>query len=159
MDGAYASYQARLDTFAPPKSKSRRPSSRSKKTAPKAAQKGGWPHAAPRPEDLAYGGFIFKPTSASHDNVQCFSCQTQLDGWEENDTPAFEHLTHSPNCGFAINICIRIRGGDPGRTEDNPLSETILQARRDTFANLWPLDADAGFPTVDQVCLFSTRLA
>ncbi|KAF2642517.1 inhibitor of apoptosis repeat-containing protein [Massarina eburnea CBS 473.64] len=153
MDGTYASQQARLETFAPPKTKSRRNSTRGKKPAPKAAQKGGWPLAAPTPDDLAYAGFVFAPTSVSHDNVQCFSCQTQLDGWEESDTPAFEHLTHSPNCGFAINVCIRLRSGlnDPGRTEDDPLSEGMLEARRNTFANLWPLDEAEGFPGVEQM--------
>ncbi|PVI00321.1 inhibitor of apoptosis repeat-containing protein [Periconia macrospinosa] len=151
MDASYASFQARLESFQPPKSKSRRTSSRSKKSAPKAAQKGGWPLAAPRPEDLAYGGFVFFPTSASPDNVQCFACGTQLDGWEEEDVPAYEHLTHSPNCGLAINICIRLRSGDPGRTEDDPLSEAMLDARRMTFADEWPLDVEAGFPSVQQM--------
>ncbi|KAF1952420.1 inhibitor of apoptosis repeat-containing protein [Byssothecium circinans] len=151
MDSSYASYQARLDTFAPPKSKSRRTSSRSKKPAPKATQKGGWPHTYPRPDDLAYAGFVFRPTSASFDNVQCFSCQTQLDGWEESDTPAFEHLTHSPNCGFAINVCIRLRHNDPGRVEDDPLNENMVEARRMTFADLWPLDEAAGFPSIEQM--------
>lgn len=151
MDAAFASYQARFDSFASPKTKSRRTSTRSKKPAAKAAQKGAWPLLSPRPEDLAYAGFVFKPTSTSPDNVQCFSCLTQLDGWEETDVPAYEHLTHSPNCGFAINACIRLRNGDPGRTEDDPLSELMMDARRRTFANLWPLDASAGFPSVEQV--------
>jgi hypothetical protein len=109
--------------------------------------------------DLAYAGFIFKPTSASPDNVQCFHCQTQLDGWEETDVPAFEHLTHSPHCGFAINVCIRLRNGDPGRTEDDPLSGGMMDARRRTFADLWPLDVAAGFPSVEQVRCDSAKLA
>jgi len=151
MDPTFATYQARLDTFGAPKSKSRRPSARGKKAAPKAPPKGGWPLSFPRPDDLAYAGFIFKPTSVSHDNVQCFNCQTQLDGWEETDTPAYEHLTHSPNCGFAINACIRLRSSDPGRTEDDPLSEAMLDARRQTFANLWPLNPEEGYPSIEQV--------
>ncbi|CAI6322877.1 unnamed protein product [Periconia digitata] len=150
MNASYASFQTRLESFEPPKSKSRRPSSRSKK-APKAAQKGGWPLEFPRPEDLAYGGFFFQPKSDSPDNVQCFSCGTQLDGWEEADVPAFEHLSLSPNCGFAINVCIRLRSSDPGRTEDDPLSEAMLEARRMTFADMWPLDVAAGFPDVEQM--------
>lgn len=151
MDASFASFQARLDTFAAPKTKSRRTSTRSKKPAAKATQKGGWPLSFPRPEDLAFSGFVFKPTSASPDNVQCFSCQTQLDGWEETDTPAYEHLTHSPNCGFAINVCIRLRSGDPGRTEDDPLNEVMTDARRRTFVDLWPLDEAAGYPGIEQV--------
>lgn len=149
--GSFATHEARLDTFAAPKTKSRRPSARGKKSAPKPGIKGGWPLESPRPHDLAWAGFIFKPTSASPDNVQCFHCQTQLDGWEPNDVPAFEHLTHSPDCGFAINVCIRIRDGDPGRIEDDPLSENMSKARRETFQDLWPLDVSAGYPSIDQV--------
>ncbi|KAJ4295266.1 hypothetical protein N0V90_007277 [Kalmusia sp. IMI 367209] len=151
MDPSFATLQARLDTFASPKTKSRRPSARGKKPASKPAPKGAWPLSFPRPEDLAFAGFVFKPTSASPDNVQCFSCQTQLDGWEESDVPAHEHLTHSPNCGFAINVCIRMRGSDPGRTEDDPLSERMVDARKETFGNIWPLDVDAGYPNIDQM--------
>lgn len=94
---------------------------------------------------------MFKPTSTSPDNVQCFQCKTQLDGWEETDVPAYEHLTHSPECGYAINVCIRLRSADPGKTEDDPMSEAMLAARRATFADVWPLDADAGFPSIEQV--------
>ncbi|KAF1977627.1 inhibitor of apoptosis repeat-containing protein [Bimuria novae-zelandiae CBS 107.79] len=150
--GSFATWQARLDTFTAPKTKSRRPSStRGKRSVPKLAVKGGWPLDSPHPNDLAYAGFIFKPTTASPDNVMCFHCQTQLDGWEPNDTPAHEHLTHSPNCGFAINVCIRMRGSDPGRTEDDPLSERMMEARRETFQDLWPLDAAAGYPSIGQM--------
>ncbi|KAL5447058.1 hypothetical protein PMIN07_005160 [Paraphaeosphaeria minitans] len=149
--GEFASLQARLDTFVAPKTKARRPSARGKKAAPKAAPRGGWPLEFPRPHDLAYAGFIFKPTSASPDNVQCFHCQTQLDGWEPNDVPAYEHLTHSPNCGFALNLCIRLRDGDPGRNEEDPLSERMIEARRETFQGLWPLETAAGYPSIEQM--------
>ena len=40
---------------------------------------------------------------------------------------------------------------DPGRTEDNPHSEAMLKARHDTFAGLWPMDATAGDPSVEQM--------
>ncbi|KAF2690248.1 BIR-domain-containing protein [Lentithecium fluviatile CBS 122367] len=153
MDTAYACFQARLDSFASSKTKSRRTSTRSKKSGPKNVPKGGWPLSAPSPTDLAYAGFVFKPTSMSPDNVQCFHCQTQLDGWEETDVPAYEHLTHSPHCGFAINTCIRLRNGDPGRTEDDPLSGPMMDARRRTFLDLWPLDVAAGYPSVEQMVI------
>jgi hypothetical protein len=148
MDAALASYQARLATFqAPPAAKGRRTSSRSKKAATK--PKASWPLKSPSLHDLAYAGFVWKPTSASPDNVQCFSCECQLDGWEESDIPAYEHLTHSPSCGFAVNTCIRLRTGDPGRTEDDPMCDAMLKARHDTFVGLWPLDANEGFPTIE----------
>ncbi|KAF2706343.1 inhibitor of apoptosis repeat-containing protein [Pleomassaria siparia CBS 279.74] len=145
-------YQVRLDSFKP-KSKTRRSSSRNsssrpKKTAPKS---NAWPLAAPAPHDLAFAGFQWAPSSASPDNVKCVYCDCQLDGWEEDDIPAREHLTHSPNCGYAINICIRLRNGDPGRTEEDPVSEKMMNARQNTFGDNWPLDSAAGFPSVEQM--------
>ncbi|KAH7135901.1 hypothetical protein B0J11DRAFT_174283 [Dendryphion nanum] len=145
-----ACFQARLDTFVAPKSKaSRRTSARSK--GAKQPQTVGWPLTSPAPQDLAYAGFVWKPTSTSPDNVQCFSCSCQLDGWEESDVPAFEHLTHSPECGFAVNVCIRLRNGDPDRAEKDPMSDELLNARKATFSDMWPLDTEAGFPTVEQM--------
>lgn len=150
MDASFASFQARLATFeGAPATKSRRTSSRSKKAAPKS--RNAWPLSAPSAQDLAYAGFVWKPTSASPDNVQCWACTCQLDGWEEADVPAFEHLTHSPNCGFAIITNIRLRHGDPGRTEDDPTSDAMVKARADTFGSAWPLDVAAGYPSVEQL--------
>lgn len=150
MDASLASMQARLATFqSAPAAKTRRTSSRSKKAAPKA--KAAWPLAAPSAQDLAYAGFVWKPTTVSPDNVQCYYCSSQLDGWEETDVPAFEHLTHSPNCGYAIVACIRLRNGDPGRTEEDPNSDAMVAARAETFGNSWPLDTSAGYPSVEQI--------
>ncbi|KNG44836.1 inhibitor of apoptosis repeat-containing protein [Stemphylium lycopersici] len=151
MDATLASYHARLATFegAATTGKGRRTSSRSKKAGTKS--KASWPLAAPSAQDLAYAGFVWRPTSASPDNVQCFSCECQLDGWEEADVPAYEHATHSPSCGFATIACIRLRAGDPGRTEEDPTSDAMVAARRSTFDSLWPLDVAAGYPSVDQM--------
>ncbi len=155
MDATYSSYQTRLATFAAAATttKTRRTSNRSKKAAPKAASKAkaAWPLSSPAPEDLAFAGFVWKPTTASLDNVQCFNCNCQLDGWDESDVPAYEHLTHSPNCGFAIVTCIRLRNGDPSRTEDDPTSDKMVLARQETFGDAWPLDPATGFPSVDQM--------
>jgi hypothetical protein len=149
MDASMASYQARLATFeGAATTKSRRSSSRSKK-APKA--KAAWPLAAPSAQDLAYSGFVWRPTPASPDNVQCWACNCQLDGWEEEDVPAYEHLTHSPSCGFAVVTAIRLRHGDPGRTEEDPTSDVMITARQETFGPLWPLDPDAGYPSIQQL--------
>ena len=150
MVASLACLQARIDTFAAPAtSRSRRTSSKSKKAPPKA--KNAWPLEHPSPHDLAFAGFVWKPTTASPDNVQCFSCHCQLDGWEENDVPAYEHITHSPSCGFAVVTCIRLRSGDPDRNEDDPISDAMMQARRDTFGDSWPLDSNEGFPSIEQV--------
>lgn len=151
MDASLASYHARLATFegAAATGKGRRTSNRSKKAGTKS--KAAWPLTAPSAQDLAYAGFVWKPTSTSPDNVQCFSCECQLDGWEEADVPAYEHATHSPSCGFATIACIRLRAGDPGRTEDDPTSDAMVAARRSTFGDMWPLDVAAGYPSVDQM--------
>jgi hypothetical protein len=71
----------------------------------------------------------------------------QLDGWEENDTPVFEHETHSPNCGWAINKSInwRNRINDPNRVEEDPLCDKMLQARIATFDNRWPHEGKKGW--------------
>jgi hypothetical protein len=81
-----------------------------------------------------------------------------LDGWEEADIPAFEHLTHSPSCGFAVVTCIRLRTGDPGRAEEDPMSDAMMQARRDTFGESWPLDSSEGFPSIEQVRSVCSRI-
>lgn len=152
MDAALASLQARLATFggAATTTKTRRTSSRSKKAGTK-SKAAAWPLSSPSAQDLAFAGFVWRPTTASPDNVQCFSCECQLDGWEESDIPAYEHATHSPSCGFAVIACIRLRAGDPGRTEEDPTSDAMVAARRDTFGNMWPLDTSAGYPSVDQM--------
>ncbi|ORY03836.1 hypothetical protein BCR34DRAFT_617663 [Clohesyomyces aquaticus] len=147
MSASLASFQARLDTFSS-KQKTRRGSRTTKKPPSKIA---AWPHQSPAPTDLAFAGFIFKPNPSSPDNVQCVTCHRQLDGWEPTDNPTYEHLTHSPNCGFAINACIRLRNGDPNRVEEDPLSEKMVEARANTFGDFWPLDTAAGFPSVQQL--------
>jgi hypothetical protein len=153
-----ACFQVRLDSFTAKKtrrSSTRSSTSRTKK-APKPKKADAWPLTAPSPADLAFAGFLWAPSSASPDNVKCFVCDCQLDGWEESDNPAYEHLTHSPNCGFAINACIRLRNGDPARVEEDPLSEKMRSAREATFGNYWPLDTNAGFPSAEQVRAVAT---
>lgn len=150
MDASMATYQARLASFqGAPAAKTRRTSSRSKKAAPKS--KAAWPLSAPTAEELAYTGFVWKPTTISPDNVQCWACGCSLDGWEETDVPAFEHLTHSPHCGFAVVTAMKLRSGDPARTEEDPIGENMINAREKTFGDLWPLDTAAGYPGVQQL--------
>lgn len=153
-----ASFQSRLETFGwqetrpKPKAKSRRASTRGKKNSNVGVDDEiSWPLTSPVPYDLAFAGFIFRPTSNSPDNCQCFECGCQLDGWEAEDVPAYEHLTHSPECGYAITICLRLRLGDPERVDEDPLGPRMLEARRATFGDYWNLDSSAGFPNVEQV--------
>ncbi|KAF2734287.1 inhibitor of apoptosis repeat-containing protein [Polyplosphaeria fusca] len=143
------SIQARLATFKAT-SKPRRGSRTSSKTASKKAPV-SWPLTYPTAQDLAFAGFVWKPSKESADNVWCVTCGCQLDGWEPSDVPAHEHLTHSPTCGIAINVCIRMRSGDPGRVEEDPLSEKMCNARRATYQEEWPLNPLEGYPSVDQM--------
>ncbi|OCL05283.1 hypothetical protein AOQ84DRAFT_356028 [Glonium stellatum] len=132
----------RLETFQTAHHLSKRRASSTKKKTPATVS---WPHTTPTPEELALAGFYYKPSAANTDNVQCFICQSQLDGWEPGDNPAFEHLTHAPDCGWAINTCIRLRNGDPNRVEDDPLSEKMMEARRATFMDNWPHEDKKGW--------------
>ncbi|KAI9706140.1 MAG: hypothetical protein M1836_005546 [Candelina mexicana] len=120
-----------------------------KKRASNANNKGKktvhWPHVTPSPAQLAKAGFFYRPTASTPDNVSCFLCQKNLDGWEENDIPASEHLHHSPDCGWAINACIELRNEDKERDEKDPLSEEMMEARRATFMDLWPHDGKRGW--------------
>ncbi|KAF2196665.1 inhibitor of apoptosis repeat-containing protein [Delitschia confertaspora ATCC 74209] len=141
-------YQARLESFETQRLPKRRASNSKKKAAPPTA---AWPHKLPSPVELAQAGFFFKPTATSPDNVMCFLCQRQLDGWEEDDNPTFEHATHSPDCGYAINQCIKLRLGDPNRAEDDPWAEHMMDARRATFADYWPHEGVEGMPQVEQL--------
>ena len=84
------------------------------------------------------------PSSSSPDNVECFLCHKALDGWEEDDDPIAEHLTHSPDCGWAIVTSLEKRRDDPARKKD-PLSDEMKEARRATFAGIWPHDGKKGW--------------
>lgn len=155
-----STYLGRLATFSNASIPGRRASARSKKATSNTLS---WPHENPHKEAVAFAGFIFKPSLSSPDNVFCETCQHQLDGWEEGDNPAHEHLVHSPNCGYAIQINIRLREGDPNRTEDDPMSSAMIDARLQTFGDAWPLEDKEGFPKTQQVAiilplLFSLKL-
>ncbi|EOD53158.1 putative chromosome segregation protein [Neofusicoccum parvum UCRNP2] len=126
------SFVGRLATFESPKQLTkRRASSTKKKTATTVA----WPHETPSPEDLARAGFYYSPSANHPDNVVCFMCDRKLDGWEPEDVPALEHLSHAPDCAWAINVCLSLR--DPDENED-PMSEKMVAARTATFAGSWP---------------------
>jgi len=62
-----------------------------------------WPHArtpgfCATPESLAQAGFYARPLHGSRDNVCCFLCEKNLDGWEPTDDAWDEHARHSPAC-------------------------------------------------------------
>lgn len=94
---------------------------------------------------MSRSGFWYKPISTNPDNVQCFVCQTQLDGWEENDNAAIEHYKHSPQCGWAINVCLSLTEHEESRAKEDPMGEELLQARKATFLGRWPHEHKKGW--------------
>ncbi|KAK5642594.1 hypothetical protein RI129_008761 [Pyrocoelia pectoralis] len=50
---------------------------------------------------LAEAGFYYVGTADEPDGVQCFLCGKALDGWDRDDDPWQEHITHSKECEFA----------------------------------------------------------
>lgn len=129
-------------TFQQPHHLSKRTASNAKKKTPTTVS---WPHSSPTTEQLARAGFYYKPTANNIDNVMCFLCEKSLDGWEPSDNPAVEHARHSPDCGWAINICIGERSDDTNREEEDPLSERMIEARTATFMESWPHENKRGW--------------
>lgn len=127
----------RLSTFetAP---KTKKPAGRGKKAAAVSA----WPHSRPSAEELAKAGFYFAPAPGQFDNVRCFLCCKNFDGWEPSDNPVVEHYNLAPHCGWAVSCHIGMFG--PIETED-PLSEHAIELRTATFDGRWPHDVKRGW--------------
>jgi hypothetical protein len=92
---------------------------------------------------MANAGFVFQPQPSNPDNAVCFLCDKAMDGWEEDDDPVVEHLTHSPNCGWAIAAAIEAGVGEFGKL--HPLDPRMIEARKATFAGRWPYESKKGF--------------
>ncbi|KAL9578459.1 MAG: hypothetical protein Q9203_007090 [Teloschistes exilis] len=110
----------------------------------KAVEKFRWPHKTPTLTQLAKAGFFFSPGPATPDNTICFCCHASLHGWEEDDNAIEQHSQLSPYCAW--NIITRIEqniehGSIP---QEDPMDETLLEARRTTFAN-WPHEDKKGW--------------
>ncbi|TKA46018.1 hypothetical protein B0A49_12600 [Cryomyces minteri] len=132
----------RLATFEAPHHLTKRRASSTKKKTPTTVT---WPHERPAPDELAQAGFFYKPTSNNPDNVMCFLCERSLDGWEPADDPISEHLQHSPECGWAINMGIKQRNVKLDRAEEDPMGDAMVEARKATFQASWPHEAKRGW--------------
>ncbi|CAK7229485.1 hypothetical protein SBRCBS47491_007263 [Sporothrix bragantina] len=140
-DEQYFIFDNRLASFQGPQPISkRRPSTAANSRAPKALT---WPHKSPAPIDLARAGFFFNPQPSNPDNVRCFLCHKDLDGWEEDDDPLQEHLKHSGSCGWAICAAIELELGDV--VNEDPRLPYLLDARKSTFAGRWPYESRKGW--------------
>ena len=94
---------------------------------------------------LARAGFFYRPTSSSPDNTTCYLCQSNLDGWEEDDSPIEEHLKHARDCGWAVSVCIEQAIEDGNHTLEDPMSENMRDARYMTFGSNWPHENKRGW--------------
>ncbi|KAL3427523.1 AT hook domain-containing protein [Phlyctema vagabunda] len=135
----YFALEARIASFQSAQPLVKRTSSAHSKV-PKSLK---WPHKFLSGEEMANAGFFFYPTQANPDNVACFLCHSSLDGWQKGDDPLAEHLTHSPECGWAIVASINAH--DKVFSKMNPASSTMIAARRATFANQWPHENKKGW--------------
>ena len=125
----YSTLSARLATFEPPTKSS----------------KAGWPHKQPSAEAVAQAGFCYRPQSTGSDNVVCYLCERQLDGWEDEDDPVQEHLKHSPECGWAMLMAIAQDGKYDTEAMEDPTNASITKARRATFGVGWPHESKRGW--------------
>ncbi|KAI9793965.1 MAG: hypothetical protein M1833_000483 [Piccolia ochrophora] len=104
-----------------------------------------WPHASPSPAQLAKAGFYFSPTTSAPDNTICYLCERSVDGWEKDDDPTAEHLRLSKSCGWATIQCIAQKDDESKRNGEHPLCESLVLARRATFADRWPHEGKKGW--------------
>ncbi|KAI1470310.1 uncharacterized protein F4812DRAFT_260472 [Daldinia caldariorum] len=102
-----------------------------------------WPHKELDPAQFAQAGFYFEPTPEAPDNTVCFLCVKAFKGWETNDNPLEEHIRLSPHCGWAIVAAIEAGLGDYGL--DDPSDAPMVEARKATFAGLWPHEGKRGW--------------
>lgn len=156
---AMETYEARLESFGVVY-----PLLKKKGSHSKGAKNMKWPHKSPTPaqvstlvfllrinlvnaemKQLAEAGFFYHPTDGSSDNTTCFLCHSNLDGWETGDDAVVEHLKHSPECGWAVNVAIELEREDGCDILANPSAEYLLRARTMTFGSSWPHENKRGW--------------
>ena len=102
---------------------------------------------------LARAGFFYQPTYSFPDNTRCYLCKSSLDGWEADDNAVEEHLKHAPDCGWAIMIATELEIEDGSQSQEDPMGERMLEARRKTFGSRWPHENKRGWTCKTQkVC-------
>ncbi|EQL01758.1 Inhibitor of Apoptosis domain containing protein [Ophiocordyceps sinensis CO18] len=132
----YITYEARLASF----------QKTTKKRGSAASGRGkalSWTHKQIAPASLAGAGFYFSPTPASPDNVTCFLCGHGLDGWGAGDDPLLEHLKHASHCGWAVVAAIQAGVGE--YAQQDPNAPDMMEARKATFAGMWPHEGKKGW--------------
>lgn len=135
--------ESRLATFEGKHQLTKRRASNTKKKA--TSNTVSWPHKVLSADQLARAGFYYHPSADHDDNVTCFFCEKSLDSWAEDDNPAIEHLSHVPDCAWAINVCIEHRSRDMNTKDEDPTSEKMTNARTQTFKGAWPYENKKGW--------------
>ncbi|KAL8799127.1 MAG: hypothetical protein Q9182_006133 [Xanthomendoza sp. 2 TL-2023] len=133
-------FEARLNSF-----NAIQPKTKKRTSNAKGAAKLKWPHESPTPAQLAKAGFYYDPSASDSDNTTCYLCHTNLNGWEEDDNPIHEHLNLSPGCGWAAVAHIEQNIEEGVQERDDPMNETLLDARRMTFGANWPHENKRGW--------------
>ncbi|TLD17048.1 uncharacterized protein PgNI_01405 [Pyricularia grisea] len=136
----YFVYENRLASFLEPQPVAKRRASNASSRTPKTLT---WPHKFLPPFELAKAGFYFDPHPSNPDNVTCFLCHKQMDGWEAEDNPIEEHLKHSPSCGWAVTAAVEAE--HDGLEQVDPREARLLEARKATFAGRWPYESKKGW--------------
>ncbi|TLS30981.1 hypothetical protein PpBr36_03284 [Pyricularia pennisetigena] len=136
----YYVYENRLASFLEPQPVAKRRASNASSRTPKTLT---WPHKFLPPFELAKAGFYFDPHPSNPDNVTCFLCHKQMDGWEAEDNPIEEHLKHSPSCGWAVTAAVEAEYD--GLEQADPREARLLEARKATFAGRWPYESKKGW--------------
>lgn len=137
-------YEGRLASFKKSAPGPKRRGSAASGRGTKAGSALTWPHAKYLPaEDLARAGFSWNPSAESPDNVCCFLCLKNLGGWESGDDALEEHIAHSPQCAWAIVAAIE--AGVGGYATMDPGDAGMIEARKATFAGMWPHEGKRGW--------------
>ncbi|KAH8659180.1 hypothetical protein BGZ60DRAFT_517799 [Tricladium varicosporioides] len=136
----YFAFEARLQSFHEAQQASKRRASNASARGPKVVK---WPHKHMSTEEFAKAGFFYHPLPGNPDNVACFLCHKNIDGWQEGDDPIAEHLKYSADCGWAIVATIERQDGV--LSEEYPSSKKMIEARKATFAGRWPYEGKKGW--------------
>ncbi|KAI5845743.1 hypothetical protein DFP73DRAFT_512235 [Morchella snyderi] len=135
-------YTKRLHSFRP----KRRPSTSNSKLPPPPAR---WPHDRPSAKTLAAAGLYYNPSEHHPDNVTCYLCAKDLDGWESDDDPRAEHVKHCPDCGWAQ---VSVVSASASVAAEDPRGARMVRARADTFGDWWPHEDKLGWaPSVQRM--------
>ncbi|PWN54126.1 BIR-domain-containing protein [Violaceomyces palustris] len=132
------------------------PSTNSRSTKSKDSGNGGFP----TPSTLARYGFYHSPTLDSPDRTFHFLYQeVSISGWSQGEDPLVRLESILPNNGWCriwLSKSLGMAQGKSSREETGtswewsredllPTSKQMNQARKETFAKLWPYDSKKGW--------------